>query len=170
MASALLDQALIRSATEQDGSAIAGIYNHYILNTVVTFEERAVSPGEMSGRILKVLGDSLPYLVAVEDGLVVGYAYATGWHERSAYRYSVETTVYLEAQHLGKRIGSHLYSALLAQLVERGMHVAIGGIALPNERSVALHEKLAFRKVAHYPEVGFKFNRWIDVGYWQRLL
>ena len=101
---------------------------------------------------------------------VVGYAYAGRWHDRSAYRYSVETTIYLDADHLGKSIGSGLYAALLQQLKERGMHVAIGGIALPNPGSVALHEKLGFRKVAHYGEVGFKFNRWIDVGYWQHAL
>jgi phosphinothricin acetyltransferase len=165
-----MEQAVIRSATEDDSHSIADIYNHYILNTIVTFEEQAVSPREMSGRINKVLSDSLPYLVAVQDDLVVGYAYATKWHERSAYRYSAETTIYLESRQVGKKMGSILYSALLFQLEERGLHVAMGGIALPNPRSVALHEKLGFTKVAHYKEVGFKFGKWLDVGYWQRLL
>jgi phosphinothricin acetyltransferase len=158
---------MIRSATKDDANAIARIYNHYILNSVITFEEEAVSPTEMAGRIGKVQGAGLPYLVEERDGAVIGYAYAGRWHERSAYRYSVETTIYLDADHVGKRIGSTLYVALLAQLKERGLHVAIGGIALPNAGSVALHEKLGFRKVAHYAEVGFKFDRWIDVGYWQ---
>ena len=161
---------MIRSATEDDSPSIADIYNHYILNTVVTFEEQAVSPGEASSRIKKVLSDSLPYLVAVQDHLVVGYAYAAKWHERSAYRYSAETTIYLESSHVGKRIGNDLYSVLIDHLKEGGLHVAMGGIALPNPRSVALHEKLGFRKVAHYKEVGFKFNKWIDVGYWQLVL
>lgn len=161
---------MIRSATRNDADAIARIYNHYILNSVITFEEDALLPTEMAGRIGKVQALSLPYLVEERDGQVVGYAYATRWHDRSAYRYSVETTIYLDADHLGKNIGSGLYAALLQQLKERGMHVAIGGIALPNPGSVALHEKLGFRKVAHYGEVGFKFNRWIDVGYWQYAL
>jgi phosphinothricin acetyltransferase len=161
---------VIRSATEEDSHAIATIYNHYVLNTSVTFEEQAVSSTEVSSRISNVLGDSLPYLVAVEDDLVVGYAYAAKWQERSAYRYSAETTIYLQSRYVGKKLGGKLYSVLLAHLAERGMHVAIGGIALPNARSVALHEKLGFRKVAHYKEVGFKFNSWIDVGYWQRVL
>ena len=162
--------AVIRSAIEGDSHAIAAIYNHYVLDTVVTFEEHPVSSREMSDRIHKVLGDSLPYLVAVEDDAVVGYAYAAKWHQRSAYRYSVETTIYLDASCVGRKIGSHLYSVLLDQLSERGMHVAMGGIALPNDRSVALHERLGFKKVAQYAEVGFKFDRWIDVGYWQRIL
>ena len=162
--------AVIRSATEGDSPAIAGIYNHYVLGTVVTFEEQPVSSREMSDRIHKVLGDSLPYLVAVEDDAVVGFAYAAKWHPRSAYRYSVETTIYLDSSCVGNKIGSKLYSVLLDHLAERGMHVAMGGIALPNDRSVALHEKLGFKKVAHYAEVGFKFDRWIDVGYWQRIL
>jgi phosphinothricin acetyltransferase len=165
-----MEMAVIRSATEADSDSIAEIYNHYVLNTVVTFEEQAVPSGEMTGRINKVLSDSLPYLVAVQDGRVIGYAYAAKWHERSAYRYSAETTIYLESRCVGKTIGSNLYSMLLDHLKERGLHVAIGGIALPNPRSVALHEKLGFQKVAHYKEVGFKFDRWIDVGYWQRVL
>jgi phosphinothricin acetyltransferase len=165
-----MEVVVIRSAIETDSDSIADIYNHYILNTVVTFEERAVSSREISSRISKVLNDSLPYLVAVQDDLVIGYAYAAKWHERSAYRYSTETTIYLESRHVGKKIGTSLYSTLLDQLKGRGLHAAIGGIALPNPRSIALHENLGFRKVAHYREVGFKFDRWIDVGYWQRVL
>jgi phosphinothricin acetyltransferase len=161
---------VIRSATEADAASIAAIYNHYIRNTVVTFEEQAVSADEMAGRIRKVASHSLPYLVAVHDDRVIGYAYAGRWHERSAYRHSVETTVYLDANHVGRRVGTRLYSTLLEQLQARRLHVAIGGIALPNPGSVALHEKLGFEKVAHYREVGFKLDRWIDVGYWQRVL
>lgn len=161
---------MIRSATEDDSDSIARIYNHYILNTVVTFEEQAVSSRVVAGRINQVLSDSLPYLVAVQGDPVVGYAYAAKWHDRSAYRYSVETTIYLDSRYVGKRIGGNLYSVLLDHLKERGLHVAIGGIALPNPSSVALHEKLGFRKVAHYREVGFKFNKWVDVGYWQCVL
>ena len=161
---------MIRPATHDDADAIARIYNHYILNTVVTFEEQAVSGPDMAARIDRVFAASLPYLVVEHDRDVVGYAYAGRWHDRSAYRNSVETTIYLDSNRLGKGIGRALYQTLLDRLVEKGLHVAIGGIAIPNPGSIALHEKLGFRKVAHYAEVGFKFGKWVDVGYWQRML
>ena len=161
---------MIRPATQTDSIAIARIYNHYIRNTAITFEEEPVASSEIAGRIGKVLSTPLPYLVAAPGDQVVGYAYASRWHERSAYRFSVETTIYLDPEHLGDGLGTRLYTVLLDQLKDRGLHSAIGGIALPNPASIALHESLGFRKVAHYREVGFKFDRWIDVGYWQRVL
>ncbi len=161
---------MIRPATNDDAQAIARIYNHYILSTTVTFEEQAIPASEIARRIDKVYSASLPYLVMRQDDRVVGYAYAAPWHDRVAYRYSVETTVYLDAGHLGKGLGSALYRALLETLKEKRLHVAIGGIALPNPASVGVHERLGFKKVAHYTEVGFKFDRWIDVGHWQCLL
>ncbi len=159
---------MIRSANEDDATAIARIYNHYILNTVVTFEETIVSVEEMSGRIAEITRASLPYLVAEQNDGIIGYAYATAWKGRSAYRFSVETTVYLDAGLVGKGHGTDLYQVLLAQLQERGLHVAMGGIALPNPGSVGLHESWG-SKVAHFNEVGLKFDKWIDVGYWQRV-
>jgi phosphinothricin acetyltransferase len=161
---------MIRPATQDDSDAIARIYDHYIRNTVITFEEEPVSPAEMASRIGKVLALSLPYLVAAPDDQVVGYAYASRWHERSAYRFSVETTIYLDPNRVGDGLGTRLYTTLLDRLKEQGLHSAIGGIALPNPASIALHESLGFRKVAHYEAVGFKCDRWIDVGYWQRVL
>lgn len=158
---------MIRPASVADADAIASIYNHYVRETVVTFEEEPVSAADMAGRIAEVAATSLPWLVAEQAGSVVGYARATKWRPRSAYRYSVETTIYLAPAHLGNGIGTQLYRELLEQLKHRGLHLAIGGVALPNAASVALHEKLGFRKVAHFGEVGFKFGRWIDVAYWQ---
>ena len=157
----------IREVTAVDAEAIAVIYNHYIHETVVTFEEEPISASDMAGRIAEVAAASLPWLVAERAGEVVGYARATKWKPRSAYRHSVETTIYLSPQHLGAGVGTALYQALLGELKERRLHLAIGGVALPNAASVALHEKLGFRKVAHFNEVGFKFGRWIDVAYWQ---
>jgi phosphinothricin acetyltransferase len=161
---------LIRPATQDDAEAIVRIYNHYILNTTVTFEEEPVSPAEMAGRIAEVMGGSLPWLVLEQEGAVVGYAYATKWRTRSAYRFAVETTIYLTPGFGGRGFGTQLYQALLAQLRERGYHAAIGGITLPNPPSIALHEKVGMKKVAHFTEVGFKFGRWLDVGYWEGLL
>ena len=114
--------------------------------------------------------EKLPWLVAERNGEVAGYAYASKWKGRCAYRYSVETTVYVEKEAVGHGIGRLLYADLLAALRALSLHVAIGGIALPNERSVRLHEALGFRKVAHFEQVGFKLERWVDVGYWQKML
>ncbi len=161
---------MIRPATASDSAAIARIYNHFILDTTVTFEEQAVSAQQMAERIEEVASASLPWLVAEQAGKVVGYAYATKWKGRCAYRFSVESTVYLAPGFAGMGVGSKLYDALFAALRERGTHVVIGGIALPNPASIALHEKFGMNKAAHFREVGFKFGKWIDVGYWQATL
>ena len=160
----------IRIATASDADRIADIYNHYVANTVVTFEEEPVGADELRRRMDEVSASALPWLVAESASRIVGYAYATKWKARSAYRFSVETTVYL-AEGLGRRgLGSRLYEELFRLLKEKGVHAAIGGIALPNDASVALHEKFGMRKVAHFEEVGFKFGKWVDVGYWERIL
>jgi L-amino acid N-acyltransferase YncA len=161
---------VIRQAIATDAAAISRIYNHYILDSVITFEEQPVSPAEMAERIAEVTLASLPWLIAEQDDSILGYARASKWKGRSAYRFSVETTIYLAPDCLGRGIGTSLYQLLLKQLKDLGLHVAIGGIALPNAASVALHEKLGFRKVAQFAEVGFKFSKWIDVGYWQLTL
>jgi len=161
---------VVRSARATDVPAVARIYNHYVNTTTVSFEEEAVSSLEVARRIKAVQGASLPWLVAEEDGTVVGYAYATKWRTRPAYRHSVEVTVYVAPERRDRGIGSVLYDSLLDALRDRRIHAAIGGIALPNPASVALQEKFGFEKVAHFAEVGFKSGRWIDVGYWQRIL
>jgi phosphinothricin acetyltransferase len=159
---------LIRSAEVRDSAAIAAIYNHYVSNTTISFEECPVTVEEMQRRIGAVQAGGLPWLVMEEDGRVVGYAYATKWKERSAYRFSVESSVYLHPGAHGRGLATELYGELLATLEGLGVHTVIGGIAQPNPASVALHEKLGFQKVALFREVGRKFDRWIDVGYWQR--
>ena len=160
----------VRVAEPRYSKAIADIYNHYIQTSIVTFEEQPVTAVEIARRIEEVQSASLPWLIAEEDSRVVGYAYATPWRTRTAYRFSVEVTVYVAPGHAGRRIGSMLYSQLLPMLQAQSIHAVMGGIALPNDASVALHEKFGFRQVARFQEVGFKFYRWIDVGYWQRTL
>ena len=157
---------MIRACTAFDAAAIADIYNHYVRETVITFEETPVPTDEMARRISDTTA-RFPWLVWNEGGTVVGWAYATTWKSRSAYRFSVETTVYVAAQHHGRGIGASLYEALLVELKARKVHSAVGGIALPNPASVALHEKLGFVKIAQFVEIGRKFDRWVDVGYWQ---
>lgn len=162
---------MIRAAVPGDSEKITNIYNYYIANTVITFETDAIAPDEMGERISEVQEHNLPWLVAEnESGLVVGYAYASKWKGRCAYRHSAEVTVYLAPDAAAQGVGTKLYEALFAELGSRGIHTAIGGIALPNQASVALHEKFGMKKVAHFAEVGHKFDRWIDVGYWQVVL
>ncbi len=161
---------VIRQVVADDATALCRIYNHYVAETVNTFEEVPIAESGMRARILEANTTSLPWLVAERAGHVIGYAHASKWKGRCAYRFSVEVTVYLEAGSTGQGFGTDLYDALVARLQRQEMHVALAGIALPNAASVALHEKLGFRKVAHLPEVGFKFGRWIDIGYWQRIL
>lgn len=160
---------MIRDAQLTDAARIGEIYNHYIAHTIITFEETPVDDNEMASRISTTQA-TLPWIVWTEQDRVLGYAYASTWKSRCAYRYSLESSVYLDHTQHGKGIGKALYGVLLDRLREKGYHTVMGGIALPNEASVALHEKLNFRKVAHFSEVGYKFDQWIDVGYWQLFL
>ena len=160
----------VRPAIIDDAVAIAQIYNHYIRNTVVTFEEAAVDSGDIAARMQAVAKAELPWLVAEQKGHVLGYAYASTWSARAGYRYSVEVTVYLDPTRGGMGIGTALYGALLPILKTGGIRNVIGGIALPNVGSVALHEKFGMRQVALYKNIGVKFGEWLDVGYWQGTL
>jgi L-amino acid N-acyltransferase YncA len=157
---------MIRLATADDAAAIAAIYNHYVSTTTITFEEQAVEADAMAQRI-EDIGARLPWYVFERDGVVIGYAYATPWRLRSAYRFSVESTVYVASGYSRQGIGSRLYKTLIDALRKRGIQVVLGGIAQPNPASVRLHEGLGFNKVAHFKKVGRKFDQWIDVGYWE---
>jgi phosphinothricin acetyltransferase len=159
----------IRAATPVDAFAVCRIYNHFVATTVVSFEEAPVPVADMAARIGGLL-PTHPWYVGEHAGAMVGYAYAGPWRTRPAYRHAVESTVYVAPGRSGQGIGTALYGALLAELRRRAFHCAIGGIALPNPASVALHEKLGFAKVAHFREVGWKFGQRIDVGYWEFML
>ncbi|WP_097459380.1 arsinothricin resistance N-acetyltransferase ArsN1 family B [Mangrovitalea sediminis] len=159
----------LREAAPDDAAAICELYNPYVLNTAITFEVEPVTPEEMAQRIASVT-TTLPWLVCYEGRQLLGYAYATPWRPRAAYRHSVESSIYLAEGASGRGLGTRLYGALFDALRQRPVHAVFGGITLPNAGSVALHEKMGFRKVGHLQEVGWKFDRWIDVGYWQLLL
>ena len=158
----------IRSAEPRDAQAIANLYNHFVSTSTITFEQETVPVSEIARRIEEVQSRGMPWIVAEETGVVSGYAHAKPWRPPSAYRHSVEISVYVDPERVRRGIGAMLYGQLFPLLQARGVHAVIGGIALPNDASVALHEKFGLRKVAHFQEVGFKFDRWIDVGYWQR--
>ena len=160
----------IRMATAEDAAAVAAIYNPYVADTCITFETEPVQAAGMAARITEVLDAGLPWLLAADAAGAAGFAYASKWKGRCAYRFSVESTVYLHRGHTGRGIGRALYGRLLEEIRARRMHAVIGGIALPNAASIALHERLGFRKVAHFEQVGYKQDRWVDVGYWQLLI
>lgn len=162
---------MIRPVTNEDASSISDIYNPYITDTVVTFEEEETTAADFKQRIAKVNAEGLPWFVAEdESGNIMGYAYATKWRDRFSYRFSVEVTAYLSTENISKGLGTKLYQALFDELKRKNIHSVIAGITIPNEASIALHEKFSMEKVAHFKEVGLKFNRWLDVGYWQGTL
>ena len=156
----------IRQAVAADAEAITAIYNHYILHTSITFEIEPITAAQMRERI-EIFSRVTPFLVYEDAGKIAGYAYASTFRERRAYEHTLETTVYLDPAECGKGIGKKLYSRLIEN-VAGTFHVLIGVIALPNAGSVALHESLGFQKAGHLHEVGRKFDKWIDVGYWEK--
>ena len=159
----------IRSAICADAAAIHTIYAPFVEKTVVSFEEIPPTMDEMAKRI-EVTLQNYPYLVAERNGQVVGYAYAGPHQARSAYRFSVEVTLYVAEQAQRTGIGRALYGTLLPTLAQAGFHAAFAGVTLPNAGSVGLLEAVGFKPIGVYIEVGFKFGEWLDVGWWQRLL
>lgn len=157
---------MIRKVHIKDADSICNIYNYYIKNTSISFEEDEIDVKIIKERIENI-SEFLPYVVCEVDDTIVGYAYATKWKERSSYRYTVEISVYVDHSCHNKGYGSKLYQALIEELKKSDVHVALGGIVVPNDKSIALHEKLGFEKVARLKEVGYKFNKWHDIEYWQ---
>ena len=159
----------IRRATADDAAAIAAIYAPYVTASAVSFETEAPDEAEMRTRI--AAGGALyPWLVACEAEGVLGYAYATAFRARRAYRFTVETTVYLDRAAQGRGIGRALYEALIPLLEAQGFTQAIAAITLPNAPSVRLHEALGFSRAGIYRDVGYKLGEWRSVGLWQRPL
>ncbi|EEZ89675.1 hypothetical protein VME_04370 [Vibrio harveyi 1DA3] len=157
----------IREVKDTDLAQIVEIYNYYVESTSISFEEEPISVEVMQQRIEEVLSLGLPWLVAEVDGQVLGYAYANRWKPRSAYRFTVEPSIYVKLGITSKGIGSTLYSYLLDNLREKQIKNVIGVITLPNESSIRLHERLGFKKVGEFPNIGLKFGEKKSVGYWQ---
>jgi phosphinothricin acetyltransferase len=159
----------IRQALPNDGAALARIYAPYILNAPTSFEEIAPTADEMAERVRQTLAN-WPYLVAEDDGNVVGYAYATSHRARASYRWSIDVTVYLSPTHHRRGIGRRLYQVLFPLLTAQGFVTAYAGITIPNASSIGLHEAMGFKLVGIYRNVGFKIGQWCDVGWWARPL
>jgi phosphinothricin acetyltransferase len=157
---------MIRQIEIKDIKDICDIYNHYVTQTLITFEESPVDVVEMESRISEIVSE-LPWLVFEDNKQILGYSFASHWKSRCAYRYSVESTVYVSPSFTNRNIETQLYAELINVLSEKNFHSVIGGIASPNHPSIKLHEKFGFEKVAQFKEVGWKFEKWIDVGYWQ---
>jgi phosphinothricin acetyltransferase len=162
---------LVRAAVPADLGAVAVIYAHYVTATVVTFEEDPPSAGQWRQRMDAVTGRELPFLVAEQDGAVLGYAYASPWRPRPAYRHTVEDTVYLSPGHTGRGLGRALLSALLSGCEQAGARQVIAVIADSGDgASVALHRRLGFEPGGRLRRVGYKHGRWLDTVLMQREL
>lgn len=157
---------MIRNLDLNDTKQLLEIYNYYVLNTIVTFDIELLSIEAFTEKILRI-NNNFPFIVFEENNEILGYAYGSKWRPKPAYKQTVESTVYVKNGEHGKQIGSKLYGKLLNLLKEEGYHTVLGGLTLPNEGSVKLHEKFGFEKVAHFKEVGRKFDTWLDVGFWQ---
>ena len=160
---------MIRPVQPSDAPHIALIYNDYINHTTISFETCPLSSEAMSDRITQI-SEKYPYFVYEIDGQVVGYCYASQWKKRDAYRHTVESTVYVDVAFQGRGIGRALMERLIEELKIRSFHAIIDCITIPNPASTTLHEKLGFRQVSVFREVGYKFDRWLDVGDWELLL
>ena len=161
---------MIRPVSPDDAAAICSIYNHYVKDSIITFEEKPIQIDEMRERIRKISA-KYPYIVwEDESGEVIGYAYINTWKEREAYRFSAEVSVYVKDGLHGRGIGRSLMEKLLEEVRKTEIHSLVSGIVLPNDPSVYLHEKFGFVKIGLFREIGFKLNRWLDVGYWELIL
>ncbi|NQM31010.1 N-acetyltransferase [Streptococcus suis] len=160
---------VIRNAQVEDAANLVAIYAPYVEKTAITFETQVPAVEDFANRIEKTL-KKFPYLVAVEEGQIVGYAYASTYYARAAYDWTVEMSVYVQKEARGKGIGTLLYTTLEEELTARGFKNFLACIALPNLASIALHEKRGYQQVAHFKKVGYKFGTWHDIVWLQKSL
>ena len=159
----------IRLAKRSDAAALLAIYAPYVENTAITFEYEVPTIEDFANLIEKTL-EKYHYLVAEEDGVVLGYAYASTYYARAAYDWAVELSVYVSQDARGKGVGSKLYDELEGLLDQMGYMHFLACISLPNEDSLAFHAKRGYQQVAHFPKIGYKFERWHDIVWLQKSL
>lgn len=153
---------LIRKAAVEDSPHILRIYSYYVEHTAISFETATPAPAEFSGRVESILS-AYPYLVYEAEGEILGYAYASRHQERAAYRYDVDVSVYVKNGAQARGIGTALYEALFSELTKLNYYNAYAAVALPNEKSVALHHKFGFKDIGVFHSTGYKFGKWHDV-------
>lgn len=158
---------IIRPAESADGEALAGIYSPYVLNTVVTFDYVPPAGKDFSEKIIK---SRYPFLIAEQDGEILGYAYASRFKDRAAYDWACETSIYLRMDSRGKGIGTRLYESLEEKLKAQNIFTLEACITYPNPESISFHEKRGFKLCAHFHEIGYKFGRWLDVVWMEKSL
>ena len=159
----------IRNVQVEDAANLVAIYAPYVEKTAITFETQVPTVEDFENRIKKTM-EKFPYLVAIEEGQIVGYAYASTYYARAAYDWTVELSVYVQKEARGKGVGTLLYTALEEELTARGFKNFLACIALPNPASIALHEKRGYEQVAHFKKVGYKFGTWHDIVWLQKSL
>jgi phosphinothricin acetyltransferase len=159
----------IRLASEADAPAILGIYAPFVRGTAITFEESVPGLAEFAGRVCDTLAYA-PWLVLEDGNAIQGYAYGSKFRPRAAYRWTIETTVYIRPEGQGRGLGRALYTALLGCLTAQGFASATGGVALPNDASIRLHDWAGFERVGTFRAAGFKLGAWRDVLWFQKML
>lgn len=160
---------IIRKIKEEDIKKVLEIYTPYILNTTVTFEYNVPSLKEFTDRVNNIIATH-PYLVCECDGLVIGYAYASKYHSRTAFNWDCELSIYIDNKHHSKGIGKRLYKALIDYVTKLNYYNAYGVISIPNESSESLHKYFGFENVGVHKNVGYKFDKWLDLGYYIKKL
>ncbi len=160
----------IKPTSSQHLSEICNIYNHYINHTCYTFEEVEWTIKDIEHKFLNITDANYPFFTCFDGDKIVGYYYLSSWNFRSAYNTTAEVTIYLHPESIGKGYGKAMYSHLIKNIDNTRFHSIIACITIPNEASVALHEKFGFKKVSFFPEIGYKHSRWCDVGHWQLIL
>jgi phosphinothricin acetyltransferase len=161
-----MDAIRVRAATHEDAAAVAQVYAPYVRDTVVTFEVEPPDAPTMARRMVDTLA-MYPWLVAENAGEIVGYAYAGRHRERPAYRWTIDTTIYIDRAYRRAGVGRKLYRSLLEILRRQGFRSAFAEIVLPNAGSVGLHESMGFCKIGIHHDIGFKLGSWCDIGYWR---
>ncbi|MEO8756333.1 MAG: N-acetyltransferase family protein [Devosia sp.] len=158
----------LRPYTPADIPAVTRIYGHYVRDTVITFETEEPDEAEMANRFATIAGKGHPLLIAEDAGETIGYAYASTYRPREAYRFTCEDSIYLAPEAVGKGLGGTLLAALLDQSKKFGFRQMLAVITAERANSIRLHEKHGFRMIGHYPELGYKFDRWLDIVHMQR--
>ena len=159
----------IRNVRFEDLNQLCNIYNHFVVNTTITFDTSIKTYEEFAEEMNEIIKE-YPFLLVEQNDQILGYAFVSKWKSRRAYNYTVESSIYLDPGSHQKGIGSILYNELITEIKKSKIHSVIAGITLPNDISIRLHEKLGFTKIAQFKEVGYKFEKWLDVGYWELIL
>jgi phosphinothricin acetyltransferase len=160
----------IRAYRPGDIAAVTAIYGHYVRDTVITFETEEPDEAEMRNRFETILGKGHPLLIGELDGAVIGYAYASTYRPRAAYRFTCEDSIYLAPDAVGKGIGGKMLARLIEDSSKAGLKQMLAVITAERENSIKIHAKHGFRMIGRYEALGYKFNRWLDIVHMQRAL